>query len=138
MSRLYFTLTMPHERIGKGLPTISFDTNDHTGGGYNVGGIFPSHIATMVGKGPDIKKGERFDIKANCNKKRYGTYLRRSGNARWQTFHWKLTFYRSSLTLVVNTSKLLPCVTWSSEGGAGTSLISTTLTSMRPSTKGTR
>lgn len=74
MSRCYFTVSMPHNKIGKGLPTISFDTNDHTGGGYNVGGLHPSTIATMLGEGPEVKKQERFDLKLNCNTKRYGAY----------------------------------------------------------------
>lgn len=61
---------MQHENLGKGLPTFSFETNDHTGGGWEVGGLHPSTIATMIGKGPEITKQERFDLKFNVNRKR--------------------------------------------------------------------
>lgn len=71
MSRVYFTASMPHEKFGVGLPTLSFETNDHTGGGYDIGGLHPTSIATLFGKGPEVKKGERFDLKFNLNAKRY-------------------------------------------------------------------
>lgn len=61
---------MPHEKFGVGLPTLSFETNDHTGGGYNIAGLHPSTIAKLAGKGPVVEKGERFDIKFNINAKR--------------------------------------------------------------------
>lgn len=68
MSRVYFTVSMPH---GFGLPTLSFETNDHTGGGYNIAGLHPTSIAALLGKGPEVQKGERFDLKLNLNAKRY-------------------------------------------------------------------
>ncbi|KAJ4391817.1 hypothetical protein N0V93_005437 [Gnomoniopsis smithogilvyi] len=95
MSRVYFTASMPHEKFGVGLPTLSFETNDHTGGGYDIGGLHPTSIATLFGKGPEVKKGERFDLKFNLNAK------------------------RTSLSLVVMTTKHLPHWEWSSDGGAG-------------------
>ncbi|KAK2605777.1 hypothetical protein N8I77_008591 [Diaporthe amygdali] len=96
MSRLYITASMPHKNwTGLALPTLSVETNDHTGGGINYWGLHPSSIAALVGKGPDVKKGERFDLKFNVN-----------GS-------------RSSAALVVNTTKHLPHVEWSSDGGLG-------------------
>lgn len=71
MSRVYFTASLPHEKFGIGLPTLSVETNDHTGGGYDVGGLHPTSIATLLGKGPDLPKQERFDLKFNLNAKRY-------------------------------------------------------------------
>lgn len=82
---------------GNLLPTFSVETADHTGGGYTVGGLHPSSIAALAGKGPEVKKGERFDLKANLNGQ------------------------RTSLALVVNTSKHLPHLEWSSESGIGQS-----------------
>ncbi|CAN8096329.1 unnamed protein product [Discula destructiva] len=95
MSRVYFTASMPHEKFGIGLPTLSFETNDHTGGGYDIGGLHPTSIATLFGKGPEVKKGERFDLKLNLNSK------------------------RTSVSVVVMTTKHLPHWEWSSDGGAG-------------------
>ncbi|KAL2280961.1 hypothetical protein FJTKL_12103 [Diaporthe vaccinii] len=87
---------MPHKNwTGLAVPTLSIETNDHTGGGINYGGLHPSSIAALLGKGPDVKKGERFDFKFNIN-----------GS-------------RSSAALVVNTTKHLPHVEWSSDGGLG-------------------
>jgi len=77
MSRVYFTASMPHEKFGIGLPVLSFETNDHTGGGYDIAGFHPSSIATLFGKGPEVKKGERFDLKLNINAKRYDPLLHR-------------------------------------------------------------
>lgn len=62
---------MPHKQFGLALPTIGVETNDHTGGGFAVGGLHPTSIATLFGKGPEISKQERFDIKFNINSKRY-------------------------------------------------------------------
>lgn len=68
MSRLYVTASMPHKNwAGLAVPTLSIETNDHTGGGINYGGLHPSSIAALLGKGPDVKKGERFDFKFNIN-----------------------------------------------------------------------
>lgn len=68
MSRLYITASMPHKNwTGLAVPTLSIETNDHTGGGINYGGLHPSSIAALLGKGPDVKKGERFDLKFNVN-----------------------------------------------------------------------
>ncbi|POS75754.1 hypothetical protein DHEL01_v205843 [Diaporthe helianthi] len=87
---------MPHKNwAGLPVPTLSVETNDHTGGGINYGGLHPTTIAALLGKGPDVAKGERFDFKFNIN----GT--------------------RSSAALVVNTTKHLPHVEWSSDGGLG-------------------
>lgn len=94
MSRVYFTTTFQHNSFP--IPTSSIETNDHTGGGYEIGGLHPTSIAALLGKGPDIKPGERFDLKFNVNKK------------------------RTSLSLVVFTMKHLPHVEWSSNGGMGT------------------
>lgn len=59
---------MPHKNwSGLAVPTLSVETNDHTGGGINYGGLHPSSIAALLGKGPDVKKGERFDLKFNVN-----------------------------------------------------------------------
>ena len=59
---------MPHKNwAGLAVPTLSVETNDHTGGGINYGGLHPSSIAALLGKGPDVKKGERFDFKFNIN-----------------------------------------------------------------------
>ncbi|KAG8156415.1 hypothetical protein KVR01_013756 [Diaporthe batatas] len=87
---------MPHKNwAGLAVPTLSVETNDHTGGGVNYGGLHPTSIAALLGKGPEVKKGERFDFKFNIN-----------GS-------------RSSAALVVNTTKHLPHVEWSSDGGLG-------------------
>lgn len=94
MSRVYLTASKKHNSL---LPTFSIETADHTGGGYTVGGLHPSSLATLLGKGPEVKKGERFDIKANLDSQ------------------------RTSLSLVVNTSKHLPHLEWSSDGGIGKS-----------------
>lgn len=68
MSRLYVTASMPHKNwSGLAVPTLSVETNDHTGGGIHYGGLHPSSIAALLGKGPDVKKGERFDFKFNIN-----------------------------------------------------------------------
>lgn len=68
MSRLYVTASMPHKNwAGLAVPTLSIETNDHTGGGINYGGLHPSSIAALLGKGPDVKKGDRFDFKFNIN-----------------------------------------------------------------------
>lgn len=68
MSRLYITASMPHKNwSGLAVPTLSIETNDHTGGGINYGGLHPSSIAALLGKGPDVKKGERFDFKFNIS-----------------------------------------------------------------------
>lgn len=93
MSRVYFTATFQHKNLP--IPTFSFETNDHTGGGYEIGGLHPSSIAALIGKPPDVKPGERFDLKFNLNKQ------------------------RTSLSLVVFTTKHLPHVEWSSDGGMG-------------------
>lgn len=66
MSRVYFSAVMQHTQWGM-LPTFSIETNDHTGGGYAVGGLHPSSIAAILGKGPEIGKQERFDVKFNIN-----------------------------------------------------------------------
>lgn len=66
MSRVYFSAVMPHKQWGM-LPTFSIETNDHTGGGYAVGGLHPSSIAAIFGKGPDVGKQDRFDVKFNIN-----------------------------------------------------------------------
>jgi hypothetical protein len=97
MSRVYITASMKHSSLGISLPTLSVETADHTGGGFTVGGLHPSTLAAMTGKGPEVKKGERFDLKANLNAQ------------------------RTSLALVVNTSKHLPHLEWSSENGMGKS-----------------
>jgi len=95
MSRVYLTATLSHNSLGLALPTLSIATSDHTGGGYSVGGLHPSSLAALTGRGPEVKKGERFDVKVNCNKQ------------------------RSSLSLVVATGKHLPHLEWSSDGGLG-------------------
>lgn len=61
---------MQHRSLGIALPVFSIETADHTGGGYHVGGLHPSSIAAMTGKGPEVKKGEQFDLKFNVNAKR--------------------------------------------------------------------
>lgn len=99
MSRVYLTASMPHEKFGVGLPTLSFETNDHTGGGYDIAGLHPSSIATLFGKGPEIKKGERFDLKFNLNAKRYES----------NTLHNPLAG-KHSLTDAAR--KGLPCLWW--------------------------
>lgn len=101
MSRVYLTANMKHSSLGVSLPTFSIDTTDNKGSCFAIGGIHPSSIAALAGKGqgPEIKKGERFDIKANVNTQ------------------------RTSLSLVVNTSKHLPHLGWSSENGMGKSTI---------------
>lgn len=70
MSRVYITAAMQHKDFGVGLPTLSVETADYTGGGYEVAGLHPSAIAAMVGKGPKLEKQERFDLKFNINNKR--------------------------------------------------------------------
>lgn len=95
MSRLYFTATMKHSSLGIDLPVFSFETADHTGGGYHLQGLHPSSIAALGGKGPELKKQERFDVKFNVNAK------------------------RTSLSLIVNTKKHIPHLEWSSESGTG-------------------
>lgn len=94
MSRVYFTATLQHKAF-PGLPTLSVETNDHTGGGYAVAGLHPSSIAALLGRPPDVQPGERFDFKCNVNKA------------------W------TSVALVVFTTKHLPHLEWSSEGGMG-------------------
>lgn len=116
MSRIYFTATMPHAKFGLALPTLSFETNDHTGGGYDIGGLHPTSIAALFGKGPEIKKGERFDLKFNLNAKRYIVPPRPIAYYVWSG---KLTQRRTAFALVVNTTKHLPHWEWSSDGGAG-------------------
>lgn len=93
MSRVYFTATFQHNNLP--IPTFSFETNDHTGGGYEIAGLHPSSIAAILGKPPDVRPGERFDLKFNLNKQ------------------------RTSMSLVVFTTKHLPHVEWSSDGGLG-------------------
>lgn len=95
MSRLYITATMKHSTWGIDLPVFSFETSDHTGGGYHVYGLHPSSIAALAGKGPQLEKQDRFDVKFNINAK------------------------RSTLSLVVNTKRHLPHVEWDSKSGVG-------------------
>lgn len=97
MSRVYFTATLQHKAF-PGLPTLSVETNDHTGGGYAVAGLHPSSIAALLGRPPNVQPGERFDFKCNVNKA------------------------RTSVALVVFTTKHLPHLEWSSEGGMGKEL----------------
>jgi len=99
MSRLYVTASMKHTSLGIALPVFSIETADHTGGGYHVKGIHPASLAAFSGHGPEIKKGERFDVKFNVNSQ------------------------RTSLALVINTTKHLPHLEWSSEGGMGECLL---------------
>lgn len=106
MSRVYFTATFQHKNLP--IPTFSFETNDHTGGGYEIAGLHPTSIAALLGKGPDVKPGERFDLKFNLNKQ------------------------RTSLSLVVFTTKHLPHVEWSSDGGMGKYLYKSASRAMMP------
>jgi hypothetical protein len=95
MSRVYVMVSKPHNQL---MPVLSFATADHTGGGYSVGGLHPSSIAAIAGAGPkvEVKPGERFDVRFNANKK------------------------RTALTLIMNTTKHLPHLEWSSQTGLGT------------------
>lgn len=86
---------MKHSSLGIDLPVFSLSTADHTGGNYHIGGLYPSSIAALGGKGPELKKQERFDVKFNVNAK------------------------RTSLSLIVNTKKHLPAITWDTENGTG-------------------
>ncbi|RDW75853.1 hypothetical protein BP5796_06674 [Coleophoma crateriformis] len=95
MSRVYITASMPHSTFGIAMPVFSIESTDHTGGSFAVGGLHPTSIAKMAGKLPEVKKGERFDFKFNINAK------------------------RTSVALVVATSKHLPHLDWSSEKGMG-------------------
>jgi hypothetical protein len=94
MSRIYVMISKPHDQL---MPVLSFATADHTGGGYSVGGLHPSSIAAIAGAGPkvEIKPGERFDVRCNANKKRI------------------------AMTLIMNTTKHIPHLEWSSATGLG-------------------
>lgn len=98
MSRLYFTAEMKYTD-GIKIPVFKIYTGDHTGGSYNIGGIHPSTIAKMAGKGPKIGDQERFDVKFHVNKT------------------------RANASLIVNTSKHLPSVSWSTDSGLGINLV---------------
>jgi len=93
MSRLYFTLETQHSDFGIKLPVLKIWTGDYTGGTYSVHGVLPSTIATIAGKGPDYPEQERFDLKFNVNKK------------------------RANASLIINTSKHLPQIHWSTDTG---------------------
>ncbi|TVY45154.1 Acyl-protein thioesterase [Lachnellula occidentalis] len=97
MSRVYLTADMKHSSLGVSLPTFTINTTDDKGNSAAIGGLHLSSIAALAGKGkgPEIKEGERFDVKANANAQ------------------------RTSLSLIVNTSKYLPHLGWSSENGMG-------------------
>lgn len=86
---------MKHSSLGVDLPVLSIETADHTGGFYHIKGLHPASIAALGGKGPEIQKQERFDVKCNVNKK------------------------RTCVSLIVNTTKHLPHVDWNSDTGAG-------------------
>ena len=98
MSRLYFTAEMKYTD-GIKIPVFKIYTGDHTGGSYNIGGIHPSTIAKMAGKGPKIADQERFDVKFHVNKT------------------------RANASLIVNTTKHLPSVSWSTDSGLGMNLM---------------
>jgi hypothetical protein len=59
MSRLYFTAEIKYTD-GIKFPVFKIYTGDHTGGNYNVGGLHPSTIATMVGKGPQYPECKKY------------------------------------------------------------------------------
>lgn len=86
---------MKHSSLGIDLPVFKITTADYTGGNYNVQGLYPSSIATLAGKGPELTKQERFDLKFNLNKK------------------------RTSMSLIINTKKHLPAFVWDTEKGVG-------------------
>jgi hypothetical protein len=94
MSRIFVMVSKPHDQL---MPILSVTTADHTGGGYSVGGFHPASIAAIAGAGPkvEIKPGERFDVRFNANKK------------------------RTAMTLIINTTKHIPHLEWSSATGLG-------------------
>lgn len=98
MSRLYFTAEMKY-KDGIKLPVFRIWTGDHTGGTYHIGGLYPSTIATMTGKGPQYADQERFDLKFNVNKT------------------------RANASLICNTTKHLPAVSWSTDTGMSANYI---------------
>jgi hypothetical protein len=95
MSRIFVTVSKPHKQL---IPVLTVTTADHTGGSYSIGGLHPASIAAIAGAGPkvEIKPGERFDVRFNANK------------------------VRTAFTLVINTTKHVPHLEWSSATGLGT------------------